>query len=323
MTDPLAERFRAQGEACGRTGSTLYADLCARLAGEPLVREIAPDERWDFPVRLLGGLHHLVLSGRAPGWAWEDVRETLQREAGWLTRFTRKQPVQTNEVQRSWALLPAFLSLGEGPFELIELGSSAGLNLVWDRYRYRYAAGTWGATGAALELAGDERAPVPAELLSVRPQIRHRRGVDLAPVDVASDESVRLLECFVWADQPARLERLRRAVEVVRGDPPPILQGDYVELLPDLLADRDYETVTVVFQAVSTVYLGGERYGELRRIVDEADPPVAWISTRRLAEEETGVEGGFEIERRLPGEAAPRLVACMGYHGQWLEWRGA
>src|SRR5262249_27095638 len=92
------------------------------------------------------------------------------------------------------------------------------------------------------------------------------------------------------------------------------LPGHYVALLPTLPARRDPEARTVVFQTVSTVYLDAERYAELRRIVDAAD--VAWISTRRFSEEETGLEGGFELE------TGTRLVARMGYHGQWLEWRG-
>jgi hypothetical protein len=283
------------------------------------VRDVAPDDRWDLPVRLLGGLHHLVLDGRMAGWGSDDVRGALVAERDWLARFLSEQAVQTNEVQRCWALLPAFLSLGdERPLELIELGASAGLNLVWDRYRYRYAAGSWG-TGT-LELAGEEQTPVPGELLGRAPAIVRRRGVDLRPLDPASEEDTRLLECFIWADQQERLARLRDALAIARQDPPEIVAGDYVELLPSLLADRDPDAVTVVFQTVSTVYLEAERYAELRRIVDAAG--VAWISTRRYSEEETGLEGGFELEARRTGEHAARLVARMGYHGQWLEWRG-
>lgn len=276
------------------------------------MRGIAPDDRWDLPVRLLGGLHHLVLDGRLAGWSWDEVRGALDQEREWLARFVAKQQVQTNEVQRCWALLPAFLSLGdERPLELIELGASAGLNLVWDRYRYVYGAGSWGE--GALTLAGEERTPVPAELLGRRPAVVRRRGIDLRPLDPADEDDVRLLECFVWPDQAERMVRLRAALASARPDPPEVLAGDYVELLPSLLADRDPDARTVVFQTVSTAYLDAERYAELRRIVDAAD--VAWISTRRSSEEETGLEGGFELE------AGTRLVARMGYHGQWLEWR--
>jgi hypothetical protein len=276
------------------------------------VRRIASDDRWDAPIRLLGGLHFLVLEGRVPGWSWDQVREALDEHRDWLARFVDEQPVQTNEVQRCWALLPAFLSLGdERPLDLIELGASAGLNLVWDRYRYAYAAGSWG--DGELTLAGDEHAPVPAALLSRRPLVARRRGIDLHPLDPGDTEDVRLLECFVWPDQVERMARLRAALAIARSDGPEITAGDYVDLLPSVLADRDPDALTVVYQTVSTVYLDEERYAELRRIVDAAD--VAWISTRRYSEEETGLEGGWELE------VGRRLVARSGYHGQWLEWR--
>jgi hypothetical protein len=320
VTATLAERFRDQAAACERSGSRLYADLCRLLADEPLVRGIAANERWDVPVRLLGGLHYLLLDGRAQGWRWADVRETLERERDWLARFVAEQPVQTNEVQRCWALLPAFLALGERPLDLIELGASGGLNLLWDRYRYRYAAGSWGSDDAELELVGEERGTVPARLLHRRPEVRRRRGIDLEPLELHDPDAARLLECFVWPDQHERIARLRQALELARRKPPDVIRGDYVELLPSLLADRDPQALTVVFQTVSTVYLAPERYEELRRVVDAAEPPVAWISTRRFTEETMGIDGGFELELRRPGEASPGLAATMGYHGQWLDW---
>jgi hypothetical protein len=270
------------------------------------------EARWDVPIRLLGGMHYLALrDGLDP---WSDPPGFVAEHAEFLRRFVAEQAVQTNEVQRCWALLPAFLSLGERPLELIELGPSAGLNLVWDRYRYVYAAGEWGS--GPLVLAGEERRAVPAGLLQRRPEVRRRRGIDLAPVDLGSDESVLLLSSFVWADQADRLERLRRAIEIVRADPPELIRGDYVDVLPELLADRSGDALTVVFQTVSTQYLARERYDELRRVLAGARPPVAWISTRRHDEEQTRFEGGFELE------LGQELVARAGYHGQWLEWLG-
>src|SRR5207244_2283320 len=65
-------------------------------------------------------------------------------------------------------------------------------------------------------------------------------------------------QCFVWADQAERLERLRRAIEVLRADPPELVQGDYVELLPEVLAQRDPDALTLVFQIASTPYVAEE-----------------------------------------------------------------
>ena len=157
-----------------------------------------------------------MLAGQA---SWEDVGAALDRHAEFLTRWSAEQEVQTNEVQRAWALLPAFLSVADGrPFDLLELGPSAGLNLLWDRYRYVYSTGVWGES--ELELAGDDRVPPPAPLLRRRVEVARRRGIDLNPVDATSEHGARLLQAFVWPDQTGRLERLRRAIDVVREDPP-------------------------------------------------------------------------------------------------------
>ena len=67
--------------------------------------------RWDLPLRLLGGLHYLVLTGRA---SWDDVPEALVEEAEFLRAYVVEQEVQTNEVRRSWVLAPCFLLLAAG-----------------------------------------------------------------------------------------------------------------------------------------------------------------------------------------------------------------
>ena len=189
---------------------------------DPRVDDIAPDLSWDLPLRLLAGIHYLVLGGDA---SWGELDAALEQHAEFLARWCAEQEVQTNEVQRSWGLLPAFLSLADArPFDVLELGPSAGLNLLWDRYRYRYSSGTWGS--GVLELTGDDRVPPPAELLGHRVEVVRRRGVDLSPVDVTTEHGARLLQAFVWADQADRLERLRRAIDVVRHDPPELIRGD-------------------------------------------------------------------------------------------------
>jgi hypothetical protein len=240
--------------------------LCRRFADDPRVAAVAPDLEWDFPLRLLGALHYLVLGGEA---SWDEIDDALVEHAAFLRRFTAEHGVQTNEVQRAWALLPAFLTVADGrQLDLLELGPSAGLNLIWDRYRYRYATGSWG-TGE-LELAGDDRRPPPTDLLARDVTVARRRGVDLNPVDATTEHGSRLLQAFVWADQTARLERLRSAIEILRADPPELICGDYVESLPALLADRRTGTQQVVFQTASTIYLDEAQLVKLRAALAEA-----------------------------------------------------
>lgn len=276
--------------------------------------------RWDAALRLLGGLHDLVLRGEA---SWDDVDGALDRHAGFLRRFAAEQGVQTNEVQRCWMLLPCFLELarrtGFSELDVLELGPSAGLLLGWDRYRYRYTNGAWGDPDAPLELRGEERRPVPAELLEVAPVVGSRVGIDLAPVDVTTEEGARLLRSFVWADNIDRLERLDRAIEVVRRDPPTLVQGDFVELLPEYLARRRPEALTVVMQIASAGYLDEDGHSRLRAVYDAAgaEGPLAIVGTSRPR------DGGHHYYglriTHWPGPET-EIAAHADFHGAWLEW---
>jgi hypothetical protein len=257
------------------------------------------------------------------------VPAALEGEREFIERFVAEQAVQTNEVQRCWALLPCFLTIaretGAQAFDLVELGPSAGLNLVWDRYRYEYDAGWWGFGGAPLTLVGEELSPVPGALLEREIAIRHRAGIDLAPVDVTTEEGARLLEAFVWPDQEDRAARLRSAIAAVRADPPELLQGDYVDLLPELLAAREDGALTVVFEIASRGYLTDERRAELRELLDEAGrrAPLAWLRAGAAERELRGPRGemhGYGLKLTMWPGGASRTLAHCDYHARWLEW---
>jgi hypothetical protein len=270
-------------------------------------------------------MHNLVLSGRAPGAfeSWERFNGALEEHSEHLACFVAERPIQTNEVQRSWVLLPCFLELsrrtGAETLELIELGPSAGLNLVWDRYRYQYDAGSWGPRAAPLELRGEERSPVPGEILALAPRVHSRTGIDLRPVDLATDEGVRLLKSFVWADQIDRLRRLDHAIEALRADPPKLVQGDFVELLAGLLSQPRSGELTVVFQTATLGYLTPEQRGRVRTSLEEAGEaaPLAFVSTVG-PREQGATHWGVSLQLWPGGEA--KLVAEADYHGSWLDW---
>jgi len=259
------------------------------------------------------------LSGRA---SWEDVPAALADEADVLRSFVAEQRVQTNEVQRSWVLAPLFLRVsqraGVAELDLVELGPSAGLNLVWDRYRCVYRGGARGPVGAGLELRGEERSAVPGEVLGVDVRVGRRLGIDRSPVDVTTEDGARLLTSFVWADQTDRIARLRAAIAALRSDPPGLMQADFLDVLPDVLSRRRSDALTVVFQTAVLGYVGDEGRSRVRQALEAAagTGPLAFVSAGRPRGGDDS--WGLRITYWPGGER--EFVGHADYHGAWLDW---
>ena len=284
-----------------------------------------------MPLRLFAAVHYLVLTGEAPdalSGRFEDFAAVLARHEDALRTRIETHGVQTNEVQRCTMLLPTLLAASAEtglPLELVELGPSAGLNLLLDRYRYRYANGTFGPGDALVQLAVHEHGGrVPVSLLDRELVVRRRRGIDLAPIDATTPEGYLLLRSFVWPGLDERIARLDAAVETLRRmpEPPELIQGDYTTILPTVLADRPADALTVVFETFSVVYLPEDVARELGEELEAAAAdgrPLAWASVRRW-DTTAGGDAVFELELRVwPGAA--RVAARVDPHGNGIDWR--
>jgi len=283
------------------------------------------------PLRLFGAVHYLVLSGEAPAalsGRFEDFDAAVAEHGETLRRRLDIHSVQTNEVQRCTFLVPAFRAAAAEtgmPLELVELGPSAGLNLLADRYRCTYVNGFSGPPGARVELRTDEgEGRVPADLLDGELVVGRRRGVDLVPVDATTEDGYLLLRSFIWPGLEERVSRLDAAVATLHEatDRPELIEGDYVRLLPELLADRPADALTVVFDTFSTIYLPPDAAVALAAALETAGAdgrPLAWLSIRPWDPKVGPSERGFELELRVwPGP--PRLAAYVDPHGNRLDW---
>jgi hypothetical protein len=246
-----------------------------------------------------------VLAGRA---SWDDVHGALHEESEFLREWVASERVQTNEPRRCWWLVPCFLEAarrtGAEQFDCVELGCSAGLNLLWDQYGYEYAGG---ALHGSPVFGGEERGrPVP---VGATPRVRSRVGVDLAPPDLHTDEGLRLLKSFVWAGQEQRLSDLDAAVEVWRRHPPEIVVGDLVDELPTLLARRRDDAVLLVWETAVLGYLPEERREQALALREEADCVFVWTGQPK-----DGSHDYYGLY--VDGDE----VAHAEFHGAWIEW---
>ena len=292
LAGPAAARtarlLRLQAEACRELGSRLYGDLLAHAAqdlldGGPTARVLNGhfDDRPSsvLALRLLGGVHALVLSGRAPELAafypsaggaaesalgspraWAALQLTLS-EHGTEVRRWLGHPPQTNEVGRAAALLGGLrhiASEADLPVRLVEVGASAGLNLRADWFCVPGKAGRYGDPDSPVLLTDGWLGESPPE---GHIEVIERTGGDLAPVDPLTSEGRLKLTAYVWPDQIERLWRLRGAFEVAERVPADLR----AEAASDTLARMRLTTGswTVLWHSIFRQYLSEAQRAEL------------------------------------------------------------
>jgi len=340
LPDPrevLAGWLRFQAKGCAELGSPFYAELLESAAADldadgPVFDALTgfeTESEWSaLPLRLMGGVHRLVLQGALPplephypsvggdgdaGAAWPAFRDALREHRQEIRQLVARG-CQTNEVGRSAALLGGFLEVAHRtrlPLRILEIGASAGLNLRWDSYRYESDQGGW----------GDESSPVRfVHFFEVAPpldrtaEVVERNGCDLEPIDPTSEDGALSLRSFIWADQLGRLSRLDGAIEVARAMPLNVERMDAVTFLERELDQRRPDLATVVYHSVFVQYLNEGSRRRLTAAIDQAvsrATPDAPVYHLRMEPDQAST---FQIK------LGDELLATCKAHGAGVRW---
>ncbi|MFN3508169.1 MAG: DUF2332 domain-containing protein [Allorhizobium sp.] len=343
--DLIRQSFLRQAKACTDLGSPFTARLCS-LAAERLTDEtpagakilgwpVNPDGTGDaLALRLTGTLHAIVRSGQDPALAtvypphavnddtlWAAIEAALRRDEAFILERLKSAP-QTNEVRRSSALLPGFLtiaSLTGKPLVLSEVGASAGLNLQWDRYSYSLGDFSWGGA-STVELAPRWDGPPPSQAAI---EIIERAGCDLNPLDPASEDDRLRLFSYIWADQQDRLDRTAAALEMATKSGLKVEKADAIDWLRQRLATPRPGMAHVIYHTIAWQYLPPALKAEGEALIADAgsratlDAPLA-----RLQLEADGKPEGAAILLTLWPTGETREIGRADFHGRWVKWLG-
>ncbi len=335
----LAQRFRAFAEHEGRGASPLYEQLCVAIAGDPAVLALAAAATSSpVPNLLLGAVQYLLFAHPrdplaafypnltttpASGDPYPAFRAFCLAQQAAITTILQTKRVQTNEVRRCACLLPAFGLVGTQaagrPLALIEIGTSAGFNLLWDHYGYDYgAAGRAGDPQAALQLhcevRGERSLPIPARL----PPVASRLGIDLHPLDGRDPNALSWLRALIWPEHTTRFQLLDQAVAAVQADPPELWAGDALDLLPRALAAVPADTVPCVFHSFTLNQFtpAGQAQGAAILEAVGAERDLACVSI----EGERRGRTHLTLQQWHAGRQTIRVLARCNPHGAWIEW---
>lgn len=294
-----------------------------------------------MPLRLAGGFHHLLLTGAddrlAEVYAGAITNQTAvdalvldlthkfdARLLPWLDG-----PPQTNEASRSASIMAGLLWLAQrvrAPrFDLFELGASAGVNTMIDRYFFRLGDTEVGPLGSPMRIIPEWRgASPPAPPAGFG--IASVKGCDIAPINLADPDAALRLKAYVWPDAAERMARIDAAIALAGHQPPDLVAADAGHFAAEMLArPRKQGTARVMFHSIMWQYMPTATQARITAAFEASgaeatpDTPLGWIAL-----ETDPATFRHELRVRLWDEDAHRgeehLLSHAHPHGAWVEW---
>lgn len=325
---PITARIVAALAALLDKPATGFARRIADWQGAPLADAL--------PLRAAGGIHALHLAGiaheLAPIYAdSEDINDAAivagvihRHEAALLPWLDG--PPQTNEAGRSSNFIAAMLWLTEQGlpplFDCLEIGSSAGINLMIDRYHY--------------DLAGVQVGPQPG-VMAFTPEWRgnhppqHKiafaglKGCDVAPVDLTDPVQALRLKAYVWPEHHIRFARIEAAIAAAEAQKPDLVQGNAADFIEaELAKPQTKDTTRVLMHSIVWQYVPADQQARVTAAMEAAgarataERPLAWIAL----EANRTIHLHELVVRHWPGDGAPKMLGRAHAHGAWVEWSG-
>ncbi|MCZ8135357.1 MAG: DUF2332 domain-containing protein [Porphyrobacter sp.] len=294
-----------------------------------------------MPLRIAGGFHHLLLTGadaRLAAVYSGAITDQAQVDALVLDlthRFDARLlpwldgPPQTNEAGRSASIMAGLLWLAQrvrAPrFELFEIGASAGVNTMIDRYFFRLGDTEVGPPQSPMRIVPDWRgASPPAPPADFA--ITGVKGCDIAPINLADPEAALRLKAYVWPDAGERMARIDAAIALAGAQPPDLVAADAGDFAAAMLArPAEPGTARVMFHSIMWQYLPAATQQRITALFEAAgaqatpDTPLGWIAL-----ETDPATFRHELRVRLwDGNAhhgEEQLLTHAHPHGAWVEW---
>ena len=324
------------------TGSSpLYAALAGSVAEDIDVLGIASSARGrPVPNLLFAAVHYLLMSGidsalssfypsltpdpRPNSAAYTHFREFCLAHESAIRDLLSTRLVQTNEVGRCAYLMPGFSLIADEnpglPLSLVDIGTSAGLHLLWDRYSYEYVChAITGDTSSPVqvkaEVRGSNSPPIPAAF----PSVAFRIGLDLNPIRLTDPDSALWLRALIWPEHERRAAQIKAAIGLAIENPPTLVAGNALETLPSVLDRIPAKSTLCIFHNYTLNQFSLEDRSRFDAILDECsmDRDVHLLSGEGLWGHDYAV---LELVSIRSGSRSSRTLANVDFHGRWLEW---
>ncbi|KGR74321.1 DUF2332 domain-containing protein [Ureibacillus manganicus] len=267
MKQDLSSRFLQFAKEC-EDSSPLYEYLSTQIAQDIVLQNVAAQVPAGQPVpnMLFASVHYLLmgqddeLRSYYPTFTKTPLpvensllpfKQFVLKNHKLLMMLFRTRLVQTNEVRRCAYMYPIFTEIYEEqgkPLALLEIGTSAGLQLGVDQYNYLYNDEIWVRnTPNLLTITSTNLGNPLPNSIHTPPVVKTRIGADLNPINLKIGKELKWLQALIWPEHHDRRKMLVEAAQVVNNLEIQFVRGDAIEKLEDLCASISEDEQIVVF----------------------------------------------------------------------------
>ncbi len=333
----LSKNFKVFAENECKGSSELYEFLSLKIAGDNEILELASYAKKGQPIPnlLFGAVHYLLLKGeihnvrefypsitkkpRDAADSYGYFKDFCKQYADKIIPILENKLVQTNEVRRCAYLSPTFTHIYDmvkKPLALIELGASAGLQLLWDKYKYSYGTNlTYGKMDSKVHIISELRSENYPVLPGAIPPVASRIGVDLHTIDIMKEEDRLWLNALIWPEHNERRDLFNKAAESIKENPVTLIDGNGVELLPDLIEEISRDYAICVFHT----HVANQMPADVKERLLAQVKLIG--SDRDIFHLYNNVyDRDLHLDYYIDGKAYEKKIGETDGHGRWFSW---
>ncbi|MCU9614616.1 DUF2332 domain-containing protein [Caldibacillus lycopersici] len=338
MNIQLSERFIRFAKTECHQSSDLYEQLSLAIAQDAQLLQLSSFAGAGQPVPnlLFGAVHYLLLKGKSHTLssyyaslvenparveeAFSSFKAFCLENQEEIKNILTTRLVQTNEVRRCGYLYPVFCYIQEmtkKPIALIEIGTSAGLQLLFDHYQYTYGTEEcYGKLDSVVKIATEVKGDNRPMLMKNAPLISTRMGIDLNVLDLKKEDDELWLQALIWPEHHKRRELLHAASEYVKSSSLTLIEGNGVELLPNLANTIDEDSVICVFHTHVANQMPLE---QKKQLLEE----IATLGGRRTIFHlyNNIQDRNLHLDYYINGVEYKQTIGATDGHGSWFEWK--
>lgn len=333
----LPEKFRRFAESECKQSSPLYYALSHSISQDEQILKVASQASPGQPVPnlLFASVHYLLLANEShplhdfystftphpadPAKAFSAFKNFIGTHRHDIVSLLKSRLVQTNEVRRSSYLFPALVFAANHfelqPLTLVEIGTSAGLNLMWDRYQYSYGTeAVYGDPSSPVLITSSFRGPVPAILSAFMPEISRRIGLDLHVVDASIQNQADWLRALIWPEHHERRELMEAALKQRNGMNLDLRKGDGFSMVEDIADEVPADSLLCVYHTHVANQISENSKSRFLSSMDRIG------SKRDVVHIHNNIRPALHLTAYRDGNRIEMPLAHTDGHARWIEW---